>query len=301
MNHYIVSNYKEAIKGISLLSKAAEGRAQFFVLDSFNEDAAHLDQADKIQKNKHVPFENGAIPALNVIEVDDHYRPLCNHLLRNVYLVDDSGDFALNEALVPEGITLLGKSGKFNKSKFMVSGGSVGLFEGKRIGRAKNLEALLKVIKLIEVEVNKQKKQDAVLKEKLIGLRSSDKTPEIRQKQIEINALNKELVTVQTRREQSQNFIANSHSRKVAIKLKVNALNEAAIVIKPKLSELKEQKTLNEKQLAGKQLAFNVMNDGYSIKSNGYNQENIRFHQQQKQSFGPHKRSWIQGISKRKP
>ena len=282
MSHYVVSNYNEAIKGISLLSKASKGRAQFFVIDSFNED----DVQANTEKGKTVPLETGAIPALNVIEVEEHYQPLCNYLLKNVYLVDDSGDFALNEASVPVGITLLGQSGKFNKSKFTVSGGSVGLFEGKRIGRAKNLEALLKVIKLIEIEVNKQKKQDTELREKLAGLKSSDKTSEIRQKQIEVNALNKELITVQTRREQSQNFIANSHNRKKAISLKIDELNKAAIAIKPKLMELKDQKQAHDKQLAEKQLAFNALNDNYSIKSNNHNQENIRFHQQQNKVSG---------------
>ncbi len=48
----------------------------------------------------------------------------------------------------------IGKSGKFNKSKYAIGRlRSVGLFEGKRIGRAKNLDNLLKVIKLIDIEV----------------------------------------------------------------------------------------------------------------------------------------------------
>ena len=37
---------------------------------------------------------------------------------------------------------MLERSGKYVKGKYTLSGGSVGLFEGKRIGRAKNLEKL---------------------------------------------------------------------------------------------------------------------------------------------------------------
>ena len=43
------------------------------------------------------------------------------------------------------------ESGKYTKRQFSISGGSVGLFEGKRIGRAKNLEKLQKEIKGLEV------------------------------------------------------------------------------------------------------------------------------------------------------
>jgi len=39
MNHYVVDTYNEAIKAINLLSKAAQGRAQFFVLNSYDEQA----------------------------------------------------------------------------------------------------------------------------------------------------------------------------------------------------------------------------------------------------------------------
>ena len=105
----------------------------------------------------------------------------------------------LNDAALPEGVTLIGKSGKFNKSKYTVAGGSVGLFEGKRIGRAKNLEALVKVIKLIDIDLNERRKHAAELQLKINTLKGSNKTVEIKQKQQEINLLNKELITAQTR------------------------------------------------------------------------------------------------------
>src|SRR3984885_9341318 len=41
MNHYVVENYDEAVKAINLLSNATQGRAQFFVLNGF-ENAAKI-------------------------------------------------------------------------------------------------------------------------------------------------------------------------------------------------------------------------------------------------------------------
>jgi chromosome segregation protein len=294
MNHYVVDSYNEAIKAINLLSKASQGRAQFFVLDSY--EAAPSKSPPKGETlsasfSKVSPFGGdlegaNAIPALNVVEVDKHYQPLCNHLLRNVYLIDDANELALNNATLPEGVVLIGKSGKFNKSKHAMAGGSVGLFEGKRIGRAKNLEALLKVIKLIDVELAEFKRRFEELQNKLAGLKASVKTAEIKQKQQDLNRLNTELITVKTRQEQYQTFIENSLNRKDDIARKIESIKEEMFALRPQLEELKTQKQIQNDLLAEKQADFNELNEYVSVQSNSYNQENIRFHQQQNKVSG---------------
>jgi chromosome segregation protein len=100
----------------------------------------------------------GGIPALRLLRLINITLPLCNYLLKGVYLVDDDKDQAKLTAALPQGVVLIGKSGKFNKSKHTMAGGSVGLFEGKRIGRAKNLENLAKEIKGIENQVGTSRK-----------------------------------------------------------------------------------------------------------------------------------------------
>jgi chromosome segregation protein len=275
MNHYVVDSYDEAIKAINLLSKAAQGRAQFFVLNSYKDQS----EANKIDVE-------GAIPALNVVEVDKRYQQLCSYLLNNVYLIDDNSELALNNTELANGVVLIGKSGKFNKSKYTMAGGSVGLFEGKRIGRAKNLENLLKVIKLVDLEVNAFKTRFEALQNKLVALKASGKAVEIKQKQQELNLLNTELITVKTRQEQYQTFIENSLNRKEDIARKIESIKEEKLSLLPQLEELKEQKQIQTDLLAEKQFAFNELNEYVSVQSNAYNQENIRFHQQQNKVSG---------------
>ncbi len=275
MNHYVVDSYDEAIKAINLLSKSAQGRAQFFVLNSYKDQPT----AGKIDIE-------GAIPALNVVEVDKRYQALCSYLLNNVYLIDDNSEQALNNAELTNGLVLIGKSGKFNKSKYTMAGGSVGLFEGKRIGRAKNLENLLKVIKLIDVEVNDFKNRFESLQNKLSALKASGKAAEIKQKQQELNLLNTELITVKTRQEQYQTFIENSLNRKDDIARKIESIKEEKQSLLPQLEDLKEQKQNQSDLLVEKQLSFNELNEYVSVQSNAYNQENIRFHQQQNKVSG---------------
>jgi chromosome segregation protein len=86
--------------------------------------------------------------------VDEKYRPLCEMLLHNVYLLQSGEEEELSSSLPSEHLIILSGSGKFSKSKVGMSGGSVGLFEGKRIGRAKNMENLAKELKQLEAEIN---------------------------------------------------------------------------------------------------------------------------------------------------
>ena len=48
---------------------------------------------------------------------------------------------------------VLEKNGKYVKGKYSLTGGSVGLFEGKKIGRAKNLEKLAEKITVQQEKV----------------------------------------------------------------------------------------------------------------------------------------------------
>jgi chromosome segregation protein len=276
MNYYVVENYDEAIKAIQLLSNSSRGRAHFFILENYNEI-----------NPTNPAFENaGAVSALKVIEVDKRYINLCNHLLKDVYLVDDDKDQQINNAALPDGVVLIGKSGKFNKSRHTMAGGSVGLFEGKRIGRAKNLENLAKEIKGIESLVNTQKSKSDELQSKLSALRSSTKSAEINEQQMIINRLNTELITVKTRQEQYQTFIENSLNRKDDIARKIEGIKAEMEALHPQLADLKAQKQIQSELLVDKQAEFNELNEYVSVQSNAFNQENIRFHQQQNKVSG---------------
>ncbi|WP_345948101.1 MULTISPECIES: chromosome segregation protein SMC [unclassified Mucilaginibacter] len=276
MNYFVVEDYDNAIKAINLLRNASRGRAQFFILNHY---AAIPDVSTQ-------PANAEWMPALSVIEVEPRYRPLCNYLLRNVYLVNDASDNDLNASPVQQGIVLLGKSGRFSKSVLSMAGGSVGLFEGKRIGRAKNLENLAKEIRQTEQQIGAYKAEQETLQSKLTALKASGKATEIQQKQQELNRLHTELVTVTTRREQYQTFITNSRNRKEDIAQKIRTIQDDELKLKPQLAELKTQKEIQSDLLLDKQQAFNELNEYTTVQSNAYNQENIRFHQQQNKVSG---------------
>src|SRR5690606_5361294 len=137
MNHYVVQRADEAVQAIRLLSDGARGRANFFVLDA-NEGFCQTLSA--------VHGEEQLIQALDIISVNKRYLPHNRIILHNVYLLDTEDERALDTPLPAKTVVILHKSSKFSKHMLGLSGGSVGLFEGKRIGRAKNLENLAKEI-----------------------------------------------------------------------------------------------------------------------------------------------------------
>ena len=276
MNYYVVENYYEAIAAINLLSNSSQGRAQFFVLSNYTRHTHHTAVAEDF----------GGIPALSVIEVEPKYQHLCSHLLKNVYLVNDSAEQDLNGTELPHDIVLIGKSGKFNKSQFTMAGGSVGLFEGKRIGRAKNLENLSKEIRSLETKIAEYKFRQDTLHSKLSSLRSLDKSSQIQHLQQDLNRHNSELIAVKTRQEQYEAFIENSRNRKEDIARKIVSIEEEKTLLKPALIELKTQKQIQADLLSAKQLEFNELNEEATQQSNTYNQENIRYHQQQNKVSG---------------
>ena len=150
LNYYVVNNLKEGMQAIQLLDENKKGKANFFLLDQLQNATASA-------------APSNTTTALSVIEIDNKYNALAHHLLGNVFIAE-------NESALTEDVTgiILEKNGKFVRGKYTLTGGSVGLFEGKKIGRAKNLEKLLEDIQAQEKIVNEikatiQSQHDSVL------------------------------------------------------------------------------------------------------------------------------------------
>src|SRR5690606_4811570 len=149
---------------------------------------------------------------------------LCTILLDGVYLLKSEDDISLESDLPTDNITILHKDGKFSKTKLGLSGGSVGLFEGKRIGRAKNLEILAKEIKTLNQRILELQENLRVENEKLIRLKGGSQRVFIEEQRVQLNRLTNELVSVKTKQEQYQTFINNSQNRKQDIETKIASI-----------------------------------------------------------------------------
>jgi len=269
MNHYVVETQQDAVQAIQLLSDAAKGRAHFFVLEAI--DAA---------VNSPVPPNNNLMSALDVITVDEKYKALCTLLLQHVYILKQESEKELEQELPETGRVILQKNGRYAKHHLGLSGGSVGLFEGKRIGRAKNLEVLAQEIKMLNQEIAKLEDKITAETARVEALRSNSQKERIDELRFQLNRLNNELITVKTKQEQYQSFISNSQVRKRDIQEKIAGIETDLTLAEPQLQELRVKKDQSVAELSELQDQFHEISEILNEKSIAYNQENISYHQQ---------------------
>ncbi|MBC6367969.1 chromosome segregation protein SMC [Algoriphagus sp. AK58] len=265
MNYYVVDTEAQAIAAIQLLSDAARGKANFFVLEHF----------ERFKPSQSKLFAN-AIAATEIIEFDVKYSRLINFILDNVYLVQgDYKDFPTDPDCV-----FLSETGKYTKRKFSISGGSVGLFEGKRIGRAKNLEKLDKEIKDLGKKVSTTRSNLDQKLSDLLKLKEVSYKKALEESQLAINELNSAYVSIRTKKEQLAELLSSNANKREDILDRIANLEESLTEIQPRLAEEKEQFDGLAEQVALLTEEVEAENKRLAEKSQTFNQENITYIQQ---------------------
>lgn len=266
LNYYIVEHEAEAFEAINILSDASKGKANFFILDSF----------EKFEPTPTHIYDN-AFPVTQVIEFDPKYRKLMSFILDRVYLFE--GD--IKSIPATDDNIFITKSGKFTKRRFSLSGGSVGLFEGKRIGRAKNLEKLDKEIRGLTGKLNETRESLMQRQADLEKLRNHKIREQIEELQNTIRQINEEYVSFRTKREQFSQLLSNSDLRREDILEKIESLSAELEDLKPKADQLKLEVQLQETQMTAATEKFATDNDLLVQKSSALNEQNILLHQQE--------------------
>ena len=265
LNYYVVDTEAEACAAIQLLTDAAKGKANFFILEHFEHFSSSQAQL----------FSN-ALAATEIIEFDVKYSRLINYILDNVYIVQgEYQDFPIQK----EGI-FLSESGKYIKKKFSLSGGSVGLFEGKRIGRAKNLEKLEREIKELHKKVSTSRANlDQKLGE-LTKLKELSFKKALEESQTRLQELNSDFVSVRTKKEQLAELLYSNANKREDILARIASIEESLEEIQPQL--VKEKALFDElnEQLIQVTEDVEMISKVLSEKSQLFNQENITYIQQ---------------------
>jgi chromosome segregation protein len=274
MNYYVVESFKEAYSAINLLNDSGKGKAGFFILESLP------------QLTELTTATTNLIPALTVIEVDKKYALLCSHLLHSVYIQDKPNADDETDNLPFGDFVFLDANGKYIKKTFSISGGSVGLFEGKRIGRTKNLEKFAQEIKKLKTL---QENAEFEIKEKgesLVELKKQTQKQLIEEYQLQLQRLKNEYISIKTKQEQYEAFIKDNLEKKQNIENKIAALEVELKEANPQLLALQTERSILEKEVLENQEQFRLLSDELLEKSSLYNQTNIRYHQQNNKVSG---------------
>lgn len=270
LNYYIVDTKIEALKAIHLLSDASKGKANFFVLEDF------------LRFQAETPLLNDKLlPASSVVEFDERFHHLAVFLLNNVYYIKDESqaEELLQDKNLSQ-VTLLSRSGKYIKTQFSLSGGAVGLFEGKRIGRAKNLEKLDKEVKKLQKESEKIKQNIGKIGIEIEDNDAKSVAQEIKTQQQKTNQIAQQFSALQAKKEALQRFLDSATAKSKNVQEAIqNIVAENEQMTKERQSLGQEREDLRSKVVANDEV-FVTLSDKVNQASTVYNQRNIVFHQE---------------------
>lgn len=267
LSYYVVQNFSEALAAIQLLDQNKKGKANFFVLDQ-------LGNTTSTQQNDSTVLQN--------LEFEPIYQALAEHLLGNVHIVD-----SLVEADTTDKTKVwLTQDGKFTKRSFSIRGGSVGAFEGKKIGRKKNLELLEKQIANLHTEQEELRKAEGELREQLQELRKANKQRDIQHVEQQLNQTIRQSITVKGKLDSFEQFAKDIEQQRQQLQTQTTQLQTQKIAAQERLKQLQVDLGQLKNTVSEKDASVQSMAERLSSSSSKYNQKHIEQVRQQNKIGG---------------
>lgn len=263
MSYFVVNHESQALEAIHMLAESNRGKANFFVIS-------------KLQKRQYPEFKApvGSLRVMDMIEFDPSYGVLLYNLLGNVYLLEDS---KLPEP--EEHIVFLSTNGQMSRKKAIISGGSVGLFEGKKIGRKKNLENLSRAIKQLDKEIAEMGDQIEEEQSRLQQLIAASEKKALEELRNELNRDEQELSALKSRKDQIFQFVQSEETKREDIRETLENLHEEIDALRPKVAQ--GQKELSEQEEVSLELREQVesQRERSATQSAEFNEQNMKYFQ----------------------
>jgi chromosome segregation protein len=273
LNYYIVNNVEEGLQAVHLLDENKKGKANFFLLNKFN-------QMNTLAKGRDAEHPD-LMPAKDVVEYDSKYESLVNHLLGSVFIAD-------NEEAIQNsnGHVVLEKTGKYVKGTYTLTGGSVGLFEGKKIGRIKNFEKLTEEITTQSLVVNDLKAVIQARHNEVISFNEQLKENAIKQTEQDINTLTNTVFSIENKIENLTHSQEQSNTRLTQLNFDLVTNQESIVSVKDLLGNLVNLALQATEKLQIANNNFNDAQEEFNVANSNYNNQQIQLTKQQSKLAG---------------
>ena len=268
LNYYVVPDRETAVLAVELLQKSQKGKANFFILDQLKELASSSTE-----------LVSPGVPALDVVQFETTYGQLFAFLLHEVYIVTDPKAVPMEQAL--PGFVFLAEKGDLILGSQHLSGGSVGLFEGKKIGRKKNLEVLGVQIQEEEAEAKSLSSELNQIQLGIAVLQQRDLSASIRQGQLQVQKLGQERVSLETKLDNFQQFNAAVEKNLAQIAEELQLLEQDITATQLALDQQQGLLTGVKEKFAKADSVYRNASDQLSAASAIFNEKNIAFIKQQ--------------------
>jgi len=273
LSYYLVNNLHEGLQAVHLLDDNKKGKANFFLLDAFNRDGV-VDVDFQHSAGTHQP--EGVIPALSVVDVEEKYKKLAEYLLGNVFIADNE-DVLQNS----NGFVVIEKNGKYVKGKYSLTGGSVGLIEGKKIGRAKNLEKLQEEIVAQETVVEGLRATIQERHNEVIAFNEDLRESALRETEREIQQFTNQVFSLHNKLENLHSLQVNSQHRLEELGNQMQQTQQSVEEGRRRLAEFNQQLQVISSRLSEADEGYKQAEAVYGEASNQYNEFNLNVTRQQ--------------------
>ncbi|HET6539482.1 MAG TPA: chromosome segregation protein SMC, partial [Chryseolinea sp.] len=273
LSYYLVNNLHEGLQAVHLLDDNKKGKANFFLLDTFNRDGV-VDVDFQHSAGTHQP--EGVIPALSVVDVEEKYKKLAEYLLGNVFIADNE-DVLQNS----NGFVVIEKNGKYVKGKYSLTGGSVGLIEGKKIGRAKNLEKLQEEIVAQETVVEGLRATIQERHNEVIAFNEDLRESALRETEREIQQFTNQVFSLHNKLENLHSLQVNSQHRLEELGNQMQQTQQSVEDGRGRLAEFNQQLQVISSRLSEADEGYKQAEAVYGEASNQYNEFNLNVTRQQ--------------------
>jgi chromosome segregation protein len=264
MNFFVVEELQDAVEAVALLKSGNKGRANFIILSEIEE------------MEPTATFSEGKLKAgYEVVSAEKKYSSLMKYMLRNVYISDDSEE----ELYDSDYKTIILKDGSAIRKPLSLSGGSVGLFDGNRLGRKQSLEQLAEEVEALTNQVELMQGRINTQNQIMQNYKNESQKEVIRQLEKDVARQQQDLLTVRIKHEQHQQNLRNFDQKKEELHERLLELREQSQEVSPQAeADQKELKRLEE-ELAVHTTYIERQQEQIAIISGRYNQQNIQYHQ----------------------
>jgi chromosome segregation protein len=266
LNYFVVPDYQTALQAVKTLINSQKGKANFFILSSFDSYTPSL-----------LPQAN-LKPAINLVQVDKPYLKLCQFLLEEVYIVESNQQ---NTRLPENNQIFLEANGQFTGRKHSLSGGSIGLFEGKKIGRKKNLALLEELISQKEKEEEKEVNLMHQIKNEINNIRNLNHEKSLSDEKQKLQKIIQQRISEQTRKEGIEGLLLEITHKIEQISQQIGESEEHLIQTEASLNAAGQSLEEAKAQISHTDVNFRGLADKLSHISTSYNDKNIQFLRQQ--------------------
>jgi chromosome segregation protein len=179
------------------------------------------------------------------------------------------------------GFVVLEKNGKYVRGQYSLFGGSIGLFEGKKIGRVKNLEKLQEQIASQNYVVEKLKEEIQARHNEVIAFNEDLRETAISDTEFEIQQLTNQVFSLHNKLENLHGLQNQSQHRMEELNLQLQQTHSSIEGVRIDLQHLNEELQLNANRLKDAEETYQVEENSYNEANNQYNEFNLQVTKQQ--------------------